>query len=165
MKIKTSIITALCLALMLSGCAGNNDSPAETSETTAAETTVQTSDETASETAVSEETTAPETKFTTSNKPSENTCPIEGQWVMSSAEDGTHFTVDSKWNYTAYYDGGAVESQGTVAFDGSTYTFSDENGEFAVACHAKRKKLSGKTQKIPFKMTFGYILKGIFLSM
>lgn len=34
-----------------------------------------------------------------------------------------------------------------------------------VACHAKRKKLSGKTQKIPFKMTFGYILKGIFLSM
>lgn len=35
----------------------------------------------------------------------------------------------------------------------------------AVACHAKRKKLSGKTQKIPFKMTFGYILKGIFLSM
>lgn len=36
---------------------------------------------------------------------------------------------------------------------------------FDVACHAKRKKLSGKTQKIPFKMTFGYILKGIFLSM
>lgn len=35
----------------------------------------------------------------------------------------------------------------------------------SVACHAKRKKLSGKTQKIPFKMTFGYILKGIFLSM
>lgn len=34
-----------------------------------------------------------------------------------------------------------------------------------VACHAKRKKLSGKTQKILFKMTFGYILKGIFLSM
>lgn len=131
MKIKTSIITALCLALMLSGCAGNNDSPDETSETTAAETTVQTSDEAAFETAVSEETTAPETKFTTSNKPSENTCPIEGQWVMSGAEDGAHFTVDSKWNYTAYYDGGAVESQGTVAFDGSTYTFSDESGEFA----------------------------------
>ena len=44
-----------------------------------------------------------------------------------------------------------------------------ENGRellfLAVACHAKRKKLSGKTQKIPFKMTFGYILKGIFLSM
>ena len=35
--------------------------------------------------------------------------------------------------------------------------------EICVACHAKRKKLSGKTQKIPFKMTFGYILKGIFL--
>ena len=34
-----------------------------------------------------------------------------------------------------------------------------------VACHAKRKKMSSKTQKIPFKMTFGYILKGIFLSM
>ena len=101
MKIKVSIITALCLALMLSGCAGNNDSPAETSETTAAETTVQTSDETASETAVSEETTAPETKFTTSNKPSENTCPIEGQRVMSGAEDGAHFTVDSKWTFSA----------------------------------------------------------------
>ncbi|UKI15931.1 MAG: hypothetical protein L6V87_09555 [Ruminococcus sp.] len=72
MKIKVSIITALCIALMLSGCAGNNDSPAET---TAAETTVQTSDETASETAVSEETSAPETKFTTSNKPSEKHLP------------------------------------------------------------------------------------------
>lgn len=142
MKIKTSIITALCLALMLSGCAGNNDSPAETSETTAAETTVQASDKTASETAVSEETTAPETKFTTSNKPSENTCPIEGQWVMSGAEDGAHFTVDSKWNYTAYYDGGAVESQGTVAFDGDTYTFSDENGEFASFCLSSPTRLS-----------------------
>lgn len=39
------------------------------------------------------------------------------------------------------------------------------NGKANVACHAKRKKLSRKTQKIPFKMTFGYILKGIFLSM
>lgn len=54
------------------------------------------------------------------------------------------------------------------ALDERNYYLYKKNKEIVsenVACHAKRKKLSGKTQKIPFKMTFGYILKGIFLSM